>query len=74
MRRSVSDILRKCSERGLPEANSTVVWWDQMICPYLKFFGFEKGLQVLKQQLVLEYSPGQNDCVGSPLFADGSDG
>src|SRR5580704_11059462 len=74
MRCSVSDILRKCSDRGLPEANSTVIWWHQMICPYLKFFGFEKRFQVLKQQLVLEYSSGQNDGVGSPLFADCSDG
>src|SRR5277367_1647782 len=68
------DVVRKCGERGLPEADAAIVWRHEMIGPHLKFFSFKERLQVLQQQLILEDSPGKNDRVSSALFADRADG
>src|SRR5271165_4196454 len=62
--------LAKCRQRGLTEADATIVGRDVLVGPDIDESGVQTRLQVAQQQLVLECSAAEHDCVQAVRLAD----
>ena len=55
---------------GLPETDSAVPWWNNVIYPNLQAFRFQKTLHVAEESLVLNNAAGEHNRRGSTLPAE----